>query len=149
MTFSYRDPTLLASTLTPLVDLADKVVRLQRELDLAPALHSALRAAEERIAQCIGEYLEVKVQSPDPAEDDAIRVFRVGDRVRIARKVDVDGWVDEMDATIGREGQISKIDESVTDAIPIYVRLPGGARFYYPPSALEKVSDHTTDEDSK
>lgn len=151
MTFSYRDSTLLASTLTPLVDLATKVVQLRHKLDPESALHAALKTAEERIAQHIGEYLEVKVQPPRPAGGDAVQIFRFGDRVRVVRKVDVDEWVEEMDGTVGCEGEIFRIDEPPVDGIPIGVRFSedGFRVFFYPPSALEKVSDRTTTEDSK
>jgi hypothetical protein len=152
VTLVYRDPTLLASTLAPLVDLATKVVQLQYyKIDPESTLHAALKAAEERIAQCIGEYLEVKAQSPDSIEGDAVQTFKVGDRVRVARKVAVEGWVEEMDGTIGCEGEISRIDEPQTDDIPICVRFSedGFCVFFYPPSALEKVSDHTPTDESK
>lgn len=156
MTLVYRDPTLLASTLAPLVDLATRIVQMQHKLDPESALHAALKTAEERIAQCIGEYLEVKAQASDSAEGGVVQIFRVGDRVRITRKVAVDEWVEEMDDTIGREGEISHIDEPQTDNIPICVRFSdvrfsedGFRVFFYPPSALEKVSGRTTTEDSK
>ena len=148
MTLVYRDPTLLASTLTPLVDLADKVVRLQHKLDPESALHAALRAAEGRIAESIVEYLETKPEEPESAEG-AAQTFKVGDRVRIARRVDIGGWCLEMDHTVGQCGKIRAIDSVVTDDIPVYVETDSGARWYYPPSALDLVTDRTPTTDPK
>lgn len=151
MTLVYRDPNLLASTLTPLVDLAEKVVRLQRDLDAvgrSSPLRGTLRAAEDRIAEKIAEFLEVKVGATDPGQSEGDH-FKVGDRVRIARKIDVLEWVDEMNATVGLEGEVYHIDASMTDAIPICILFSSGRRWWYPLAALEKVSDHTPTGDPK
>lgn len=144
MTFSYRDPTLLASTLAPLVDLAAKVVQLQYKLDPESALHATLKAAEGRIAKSIGECLDVEAHLLDPAEDDAVRTIKVGDCVRIARKTDTAGWCSEMDQTVGLTGQVVAIDPVVLDDIPIQVEPDSGDRWYYPPSVLELVTSRTS-----
>ena len=77
---------------------------------------------------------------------DAPRVFKVGDRVRIARKVETDSmgrdceWVPSMDDHVGKAGIIEFMDNSV---YPYCVGGDGGL-WWYSPEALDLLPVEAT-----
>lgn len=145
MTLVYHDPTLLASTLTPFVELADKVVRLQRDGSMSPALKRALLAVEERIAERIGEFLEVKPATSNLVEDYPPQTFKVGDCVRIARRSEA--WSSTMEVTLGRAGTVQEVGGLSHDAVR--VSFEDGDWWWYHDRDLDLVSPRTAAGDPK
>lgn len=69
--------------------------------------------------------------------------FSIGDRVVVAKKVDVLPWVSEMDGTVGQYGTV--VNLGGRDAL---VEFDSGS-WWYPPGALEVVSVSAEDADSR
>lgn len=76
--------------------------------------------------------------------------FKVGDKVKVVRKVEsfANGWENtwevEMDEAIGKVGEISDGDSDAPNTAGFCIQIDDSASWYFPPEALELVEEGLT-----